>query len=97
MSDMVCENCGSTDAVVHLTQTVDNEMSTHHLCAKCGGGRGLAHQGRGVGVGLVHVCGGGLGVCWTTGGNRTPRPYGPPCVVVCVCQSIMETLHASMN
>jgi protein arginine kinase activator len=41
MSDMVCENCGSTDAVVHLTQIVNNEMSTHHLCEKCAADKGL--------------------------------------------------------
>lgn len=41
MADMVCENCGSTDAVVHLTQIVNNEMSTHHLCEKCAAEKGL--------------------------------------------------------
>jgi protein arginine kinase activator len=41
MSDMICENCGSTDAVVHLTQIVDNQMSTHHLCEKCAAEKGL--------------------------------------------------------
>lgn len=41
MSDMVCDNCGSTDAVVHLTQIVENEMSTHRLCEKCAAEKGL--------------------------------------------------------
>ena len=41
MSDQVCENCGSTDAVVHLTQIVNDEMSTHHLCEKCAAEKGL--------------------------------------------------------
>ena len=41
MSEMACENCGSTDAVVHLTQIVNNEMSTHHLCEKCAAEQGL--------------------------------------------------------
>lgn len=41
MSDMVCENCGSTEAVVHLTQIVNNEMSTHHLCETCAAEKGL--------------------------------------------------------
>lgn len=41
MSDMVCDNCGSTDAVVHLTQIVNNEMSTHHLCERCAAEKGL--------------------------------------------------------
>ena len=39
---MVCDNCGSGDAVVHLTQIVDNEMSTHHLCERCAAEKGLA-------------------------------------------------------
>lgn len=41
MSDMVCENCGSTEAVVHLTQIVNNQMSTHHLCERCAAEKGL--------------------------------------------------------
>lgn len=41
MSDMICENCGATGAVVHLTQIVDNQMSTHHLCERCAAEKGL--------------------------------------------------------
>ena len=41
MSELVCDNCGSSDAVVHLTQIVDNEMSTHRLCEKCAAEKGL--------------------------------------------------------
>ena len=41
MSEMKCEQCGSSDAVVHLTQIVNNEMSTHHLCQKCAAEKGL--------------------------------------------------------
>jgi protein arginine kinase activator len=41
MADMVCDNCGSGDAVVHLTQIVNNEMSTYHLCEKCAAAKGL--------------------------------------------------------
>ena len=40
MSDLVCDNCGSSDAVVHLTQIVNNEMSTHRLCEKCAAEKG---------------------------------------------------------
>lgn len=36
-----CESCGSTEAVVHLTQIVDNKMSTHHLCQSCAAEKGL--------------------------------------------------------
>jgi len=38
---MVCDNCGSQDAVIHLTQIVDNEMKTLHLCEKCAAEKGL--------------------------------------------------------
>jgi protein arginine kinase activator len=38
---MVCDNCGSTEAVVHLTQIVNNQMSTHRLCEKCAAEKGL--------------------------------------------------------
>jgi len=41
MSDMVCDNCGSTEAVVHLTQIVNNQISTHRLCEKCAAEKGL--------------------------------------------------------
>jgi protein arginine kinase activator len=41
MGDMICEHCGSTDAVVHLTQIVNNQMSTHHLCERCAAEKGL--------------------------------------------------------
>ncbi|MGD2068134.1 MAG: UvrB/UvrC motif-containing protein [Gemmatimonadota bacterium] len=38
---MKCDNCGSTDAVIHLTQIVDNEMTVCHLCEKCAAAKGL--------------------------------------------------------
>lgn len=38
---MVCDQCGSTEAVVHLTQIVNNEMSTYHLCERCAAEKGL--------------------------------------------------------
>jgi len=38
---MLCENCGSTDAVIHLTQIVNNQMSVCHLCEKCAAEKGL--------------------------------------------------------
>ena len=38
---MICDNCGSGDAVVHLTQIVNNEMTTFHLCDKCAAEKGL--------------------------------------------------------
>jgi protein arginine kinase activator len=41
MADMICEQCGGSDAVVHLTQIVNNEMSMHHLCERCAAEKGL--------------------------------------------------------
>lgn len=38
---MTCDNCGSEDAVIHLTQVVDNEMTACHLCEKCAAAKGL--------------------------------------------------------
>lgn len=38
---MVCDNCGSGDAIIHLTQIVNNEMSTYHLCEKCAAEKGV--------------------------------------------------------
>lgn len=38
---MTCDQCGSDDAVVHLTQIVNNQMTTFHLCEKCAAAKGL--------------------------------------------------------
>ena len=38
---MICDNCGSHDAVIHLTQIVNNEMTACHLCEKCAAAKGL--------------------------------------------------------
>lgn len=38
---MMCDNCGANPAEVHLTQIVDNEMTTLHLCAACAAEKGL--------------------------------------------------------
>ncbi len=41
MPEKVCDNCGSGDAVVHLTQIVNNEMTTCDLCERCAAEKGL--------------------------------------------------------
>ena len=38
---MVCDNCRERDAVVHLTQIVDNAVSQIRLCEKCAAERGV--------------------------------------------------------
>jgi len=40
-----CDNCGAPDPVVHLTQIVDDEMSTYHLCEQCAAEKGLETSG----------------------------------------------------
>ena len=38
---MLCDNCGENEAVIHLTQIVDNQMGTFHLCEACAADKGL--------------------------------------------------------
>jgi protein arginine kinase activator len=38
---MVCDHCGQNEAIIHLTQIVDNQMSTFHLCESCAAEKGL--------------------------------------------------------
>ncbi len=38
---MICENCGERDAVVHLTQIEDAQVTTVHLCERCAAERGV--------------------------------------------------------
>lgn len=50
---MVCDNCGSGDAVVHLTQIVNNQISTYHLCQECAAEKGLEAGPSGADVPLT--------------------------------------------
>ena len=38
---MLCDQCGENEAVIHLTQIVDNQMGTFHLCEACAADKGL--------------------------------------------------------
>jgi protein arginine kinase activator len=40
-----CDLCGSGQAVVHLTQVVNNKMTTLHLCQRCAAEKGLQAVG----------------------------------------------------
>ena len=40
-SKQACDQCGADDAVVHLTQIVNNEMKTSHLCKECAAVKGV--------------------------------------------------------
>jgi protein arginine kinase activator len=41
---MLCDNCGTNEAVVHLTQVVNSEITTSHLCERCAAEKGLDTQ-----------------------------------------------------
>jgi len=38
----VCDLCGERPAVMHLTQVVDNQTTTSHLCERCAAEKGLS-------------------------------------------------------
>lgn len=38
---MLCDHCGEHEAVIHLTQIMDNQMGTFHLCEACAAEKGL--------------------------------------------------------
>lgn len=38
---MVCENCHEREAVIHLTQIVNNSVTTMHLCEPCAAEKGV--------------------------------------------------------
>jgi protein arginine kinase activator len=39
---MRCEHCGEQDAEIHLTEIVEDEMATIHLCSSCAAEKGVA-------------------------------------------------------
>jgi protein arginine kinase activator len=41
MTMMLCDHCGENEAIIHLTQIVNNQMSTFHLCESCAAEKGL--------------------------------------------------------
>ena len=67
---MKCQQCGGRNAVVHLTQIVENNVTTMHLCEQCAAEKGIesssepspgplgdfiANLGKGVGAGLPEI------------------------------------------
>lgn len=38
---MQCDNCKERDAAIHLTQIVDNSVTTLHLCPQCAAEKGI--------------------------------------------------------
>ncbi len=37
----LCDHCGQREAVIHLTQIVDNTVTTQHLCESCAADKGV--------------------------------------------------------
>ncbi len=50
---MTCDQCGENEAVVHLTQIENNEMTVVHLCDACAASRGLDTGGEPAGLPLT--------------------------------------------
>jgi protein arginine kinase activator len=38
---MLCDNCGEREAAIHLTQIVNNSVTTLHLCERCAAEKGV--------------------------------------------------------
>ena len=38
---MLCDNCGEREAAIHLTQIVNNSVTTLHLCEQCAADKGV--------------------------------------------------------
>ncbi len=38
---MLCDSCGEREAQIHLTQIVDNTVTTMHLCEQCAAEKGV--------------------------------------------------------
>jgi protein arginine kinase activator len=38
---MKCDNCGEREAAIHLTQIVNNSVTTMHLCEQCAAEKGV--------------------------------------------------------
>jgi len=38
---MLCENCGEREAVIHLTQIQNSQVTTLHLCEPCAADKGV--------------------------------------------------------
>ena len=78
---MRCQNCGEQEAVVHLTQIVNNDVTTLHLCEQCAADKGIesgaipeiplggffATMGKGIGASLPAMADAPHATCPTCG------------------------------
>ncbi|MFQ5537887.1 MAG: UvrB/UvrC motif-containing protein [Gemmatimonadota bacterium] len=53
MTKKICDHCGQAEAVVQLTQIVNNEMTTFHLCNACAAAKGVQAEPEQVNVPLT--------------------------------------------
>ncbi len=67
-----CDNCGEPGAVVHLTQVVNNETSTSHLCEKCAAEKGV-QTSISVSSSKLHLA----DFLAKMGGDESPSPDAP--------------------
>lgn len=49
---MLCDRCGERQASIHLTQIVDNSVTTAHLCEQCAAEQGVKTGGPGASLPL---------------------------------------------
>ena len=45
---MTCDQCREREAVIHLTQIVNEQVTTVHLCEKCAAEKGVESPGSAV-------------------------------------------------
>ena len=67
---MECENCREREASIHLTQVVNDQMSTFHLCDACAAAKGLepgVQSGNALLTDFLAQMGKGIGAAPATG------------------------------
>lgn len=67
---MDCEKCGEREASIHLTQVVDDQMNTFHLCDACAATKGLepgVQSGNALLTDFLAQMGKGIGAAPSTG------------------------------
>jgi protein arginine kinase activator len=68
---MLCDQCGQNEAIIHLTQIVDNQMTTKHLCEGCAADKGLPPGAGAVNFPLTDFL--------AQVGKQAPETAPPPC------------------
>ncbi|HUG41060.1 MAG TPA: UvrB/UvrC motif-containing protein [Longimicrobiales bacterium] len=70
---MLCDHCGEKEAVIHLTQIVDNQMGTFHLCETCAADKGLEPEAASANFPLTDF------LAQLSQGERALQPADTPC------------------